>query len=69
LSHLEMCQYDNGFTQENLEQLRYMMAKAYVPYQIYSLKYSLEQALMVGTLFPELVKPWPAFYYEEVVKK
>ena len=63
-----MCKYGNGYTQENLEQLRYMLAQAYVPYQRYMFKYPLDQALMVGTLFPELVKPWPPYYYEEVAQ-
>ncbi len=56
---------DIGCTDPNLEALRYMLAKAYVPYQMYNTKYPLEKALMVGTLFPELVKPWPPYYYEE----
>jgi len=55
--------------QQNLEMLRYMLAKAYVPYQMYNMKYPLDKALMAGTLFPELVKPWPPYYYEDVVKK
>ncbi|WZL71895.1 spore coat associated protein CotJA [Clostridiaceae bacterium 35-E11] len=60
--------YCNPYLQTDLEQLRYMLAKAYVPYQMYYHKYPLDKALMIGTLFPELVKPWPPYYYEEVVK-
>ncbi len=58
----------NEYIYQNLEQLRYMLAKAYVPYQIYRMGYPLDKALMEGTLFPELVKPWPPYYYEETVK-
>lgn len=61
--------YQDGCMQPNLEALRYMLAKAYVPCQMYNMKYPLDKALMVGTLFPELVKPWPPYHYEEVVKK
>jgi len=68
LKDYELC-YENANMQPDLEALRYMLAKAYVPYQMYTMKYPLDKALMVGTLFPELVKPWPPYYYEEVVKK
>lgn len=61
--------YDNGCVKPDLEALRYMLSKAYIPYQMYNMKYPLDKALMAGTLFPELVKPWPPYYYEEVVKK
>lgn len=59
----------NPYMGMDLEQLRYILAKAYVPYQVYFNKYSLDQALMEGTLFPELVKPWPPYYDEKVIRK
>ena len=42
------------------------LAHAYVPFQRYSDKYSLEEALSKGTLFPELWMPYkrgPRGYY------
>ncbi len=52
----------------NLEQLRDMLARAYVLYQVYCMRYPLNKALEKGTLFPELEKPWPPYYYEETVR-
>ncbi|MEW9121817.1 MAG: spore coat associated protein CotJA [Thermotaleaceae bacterium] len=48
--------------------LRIILARAYVPYQCYFTKYPLSEALQCGTLFPELVKPWPPFFYEGVIR-
>ncbi|MBB6217694.1 hypothetical protein HNQ80_003817 [Anaerosolibacter carboniphilus] len=60
--------YEHHPVPAEIEQLRYMLARAYVPYQMYMLKYPLPMALQVGTLFPELVKPWPPYYYDEDYK-
>ncbi|AKL94436.1 spore coat protein CotB [Clostridium aceticum] len=35
-----------------------MLAHAYVPYQTYMNAYPLTEALMKGTLFPELYQPY-----------
>lgn len=35
-----------------------MMARAYVPYQTYMQAYPLTEAIMKGTLFPELYQPY-----------
>lgn len=61
--------YEHHPVSPEVKQLRYVLAKAYVPYQVYMMRYPLPMALKIGTLFPELVKPWPPYYYEEVVKK
>lgn len=34
------------------------LARAYVPVQVYDVKYSLAEALEKGTLFPELWQPF-----------
>ena len=49
-----------------IEKLRVILSRAYVPYQCYFIRYPLPVALEQGTLFPELVKPWPPFYYDPV---
>ncbi|SHJ34354.1 Spore coat associated protein JA (CotJA) [Geosporobacter subterraneus DSM 17957] len=59
--------FEDAALNEEIEKLRVILARAYVPYQCYFVKYPLPVALEVGTLFPELVKPWPPFYYDPVV--
>ena len=46
----------NGRANGNAQNLA--LAMAYVPMQCLKNAYSLEQALMAGTLFPELDKPF-----------
>lgn len=46
----------NGRSNGNAQNLA--LAMAYVPMQCLKNAYSLEQALMAGTLFPELDKPF-----------
>ena len=38
------------------------LAHAYIPFQYYSNKYSLEEVLQKGTLFPELWMPYQRHY-------
>ncbi|MCC5911790.1 MAG: spore coat associated protein CotJA [Clostridiaceae bacterium] len=35
-----------------------MYARAYIPYQTYMMEYPIREALMRGTLFPELYQPY-----------
>ncbi|MDK2934841.1 MAG: hypothetical protein PWP27_2651, partial [Clostridiales bacterium] len=35
-----------------------MLARAYVPYQVYQMSYDLKEALDKGTLYPELYQPY-----------
>ncbi|WP_198543719.1 spore coat associated protein CotJA [Petroclostridium xylanilyticum] len=35
-----------------------MLARAYVPYQVYHASYDLKEALDKGTLYPELDQPY-----------
>ena len=41
-----------------LKQPNMRLARAYVPYQIYTKSYSPKEALEKGTMFPELYSPY-----------
>lgn len=41
-----------------MEFLNMRLARAYVPFQVFSEAYPLDVALMRGTLFPELYDPY-----------
>ncbi|MFW5980879.1 MAG: spore coat associated protein CotJA [Halanaerobiaceae bacterium] len=43
---------------ENYRNPNMRLAQAYIPFQHYSEKYSLQEALQKGTLFPELWRPY-----------
>ena len=46
-----------------------MLARAYVPYQIYRTSYDLKEALKKGTLYPELYQPFVEEPYKCYLKE
>ncbi|MFZ5967899.1 MAG: spore coat associated protein CotJA [Bacillota bacterium] len=52
------CMYQPSNIMPYMAQPGYMLAKAYVPYQIYFMKLPLDEALKEGTIFPELIRPY-----------
>lgn len=42
------------------------LARAYIPYQVYTNSYPPAEALEKGTMFPELYSPWPTGASERV---
>lgn len=47
-----------GMPQGNIEDRSMQLAHAYVPWQYYDAAFSPQEALMKGTLFPELYGPY-----------